>query len=164
MAAPKGNKYWQFRDKHGRDYKYQPEELWQEAVKYFEWIEENPLWESVIIQRGIKTIEDGIEKTVYSTKMPKMRAMTITGFCLFADIALQTFEEYKKNIDFTDIVTRIEHIIRDQKFTGAAAELLNPNIIAREIGLKEQTEHSGEIKGQSINLFYNGKEINLKDE
>ena len=38
MAAPIGNNYWQFRNKHGRDFKYTPDSFWDEAVKYFEWI------------------------------------------------------------------------------------------------------------------------------
>ena len=45
MAAPKGNNYWQFRNKHGRSHKYTPEKLWAEYVKYVEWLEENPLLE-----------------------------------------------------------------------------------------------------------------------
>lgn len=140
MGAPLGNKYWQFRDKHGRDKKYIPEELWKEAIKYFEWVENNPLWESVVIQRGIKVQTVDGEKTVYSTTMPKMRAMTIKAFCIYADISHATWEHYKKDKDFITIITRIEDIIYSQKFEGASAQLLNPNIIARELGLIDKTE------------------------
>ena len=44
-----------------------------------------------------------------------------------------------------------EEIIYNQKFTGAAADLLNPNIIARELGLadKQQNEHTG-VDGKPI--------------
>lgn len=41
---------------------------------------------------------------------------------------------------FSDITTRAEEIIYDQKFSGAAADLLNANIIARDLGLKEQSQ------------------------
>jgi len=146
MPAPKGkrpdmigNKYWTFRNKHGRDHKYTPEGLWDEAVQYFEWVEDNPLTEDYVhTYQGVAGHEP----------VKKMRAMTITGFCIFADIALQTFEEYKRQNDFNDIVTRIENIIRDYKFTGAAAELLNPNIIARELGLVEKKEYDHTTGGQ----------------
>lgn len=137
MSAPIGNKYWHFREKHGRDYKYTPEGLWEEAVGYFEWVEDNPLFE----QKGF-----AFQGIVTKENFSKMRAMTITGFCTFADITLKTFENYKENKDFLHIVTRIENIIRTQKFEGAAAELLNPNIIARDLGLADKTDHSGEIK------------------
>ncbi|WGM06649.1 terminase small subunit [Arsenophonus nasoniae] len=33
-----------------------------------------------------------------------------------------------------------EEVIYDQKFSGAAADLLNANIIARDLGLKEQSQ------------------------
>ena len=150
MPAPKGNKYWQFRDKHGRDYQYKPEELWDEAVKYFQWVEDNPLYEAVTIQRGI-TIEDeeGNKKIEYFAKAPKMRAMTIKAFCLFADITHTTWDNYKANKDFVAIVTRIEDIIYSQKFEGASASLLNHNIIARELGLAEKTNNT------NTNLNYN---------
>ena len=41
---------------------------------------------------------------------------------------------------FSDITTRAEEIIYDQKFSGAAADLLHANIIARDLGLKEQSQ------------------------
>jgi cellobiose-specific phosphotransferase system component IIB len=42
---------------------------------------------------------------------------------------------------FSIIISRIIETIYVQKLTGAAAGLLNPNIIAREIGLAEKTEN-----------------------
>ena len=131
-AAPKGNKYWEFRNKHGREYEYSPEALWREAVKYFEWVESNPLKEEKVFHaQGIIT----------KAEVNKMRAMTINGFCLFADITYQTFLNYRDNKDFFEVVTRIEETIRSQKFEGAAADLLNPNIIARDLGLKDKVEN-----------------------
>jgi hypothetical protein len=77
----------------------------------------------------------------------KMRAMTITGLCLFLDITLETWRTYRARKDISEVVTRAEQIIYDQKFSGAAADLLNSNIIARDLGLKDAhtTEHSGEV-------------------
>lgn len=40
----------------------------------------------------------------------------------------------------------MEEIIRTQKFEGASADLLNPNIIARDLGLAEKQEHSGKLE------------------
>lgn len=131
MAAPKGNKYWQFREKHGRDYKYTSSKLWEEAIKYFDWVENNPLLEQKLFAfQGVVTKEN----------VNKMRAMTISGFCLFADICEKTFANYRDEKDFIQVITRIERIIYSQKFEGAAADLLNPNIIARDLGLKEKSE------------------------
>ena len=137
MAAPKGNRFWDFVGKHGRDFKYTPEKLWEEAIEYFEWVEANPLQE----EKGFAYMG-----SVTKENFNKMRAMTIIGFCLYADINVDTFYEYRKSKDFSEITTRIENIIRDQKFSGAAAELLNANIIARDLGLVDKVEQSGTTK------------------
>ncbi len=141
-----GNSYWTFRNKHGRNYKYKPDELWDVALEYFQWVQDNPLWESVLVAKGIvmnKGTEN--ENTVYSTQLPKMRAMTIQSFTLFADICEKTFANYRNNTDFVQVITRIEKIIYDQKFTGAAATLLNPNIIARDLGLRDDQKVDSDI-------------------
>ena len=69
-----------------------------------------------------------------------MRAMTIDGLCIFLDITRQTFDNYCGREGFFDIMTRIQSVIRSQKFAGAAADLLNPNIIARDLGLIDRQE------------------------
>lgn len=131
MAAHLGNNYWQFAGKHGRDYKYQPKELWEEFCRYAQWLEDNPLLERKgFAFQGVVTKED----------FPKLRAMTLTGFYLFADIDAQTFANYSKNKEFFGITTRIRNAIYTQKFEGAAAELLNPNIIARDLGLIDKQD------------------------
>lgn len=145
MAAHKGNKYWEFRDKHGRDFKYTPEKLWEEAVKYFQWVEDNPLWE----EKGF-----AFQGIVTKEKFRKMRAMTIIGFCLFADICEKTFLNYRNDKDFLQVAIRIENTIKSQKFEGAAAELLNPNIIARDLGLADKKD---------IDLHSKNIEVDIKD-
>lgn len=132
MSAPKGNKYWHFRNKHGRDFEYTPDALWEEAVKYFDWVENNPLKE----QKGF-----AFQGVVTKSNFKKMRAMSLKSFCIFADITFKTFENYTNNKDFIHITTRIKEIIESQQFEGAAAELLNPNIIARKLGLSENTKN-----------------------
>jgi hypothetical protein len=144
MAAPKGNKYWEFRGKHGRDFKYTPEALWDEAKLYFEWVEENPLWE----EKGF-----AFQGIVTKERFAKMRAMTLQGFFLYADISHQTWENYKENKDFVEITTRIEGIIKSQKFEGAAADLLNPNIIARDLGLSDKQNIDHTTGGDKLSQF-----------
>ena len=122
MAAEKGNKYWELAN-WGKPKKYQPEELKVKAIEYFTWINANPLLEQKMSATGkVKEIK-------------KMRAMTKTGFCLFAGITLKTFQNYAADEAYLHITEGIEGVIKTQKFEGAAAGLLNSNIIARELGL-----------------------------
>lgn len=133
MAAPKGNRFWEARAKHGRKKKFlTPDDLWKQCCEYFVWVEENPLVEMKAF---------AYQGEVKKESLPKMRAMTIDGLCLFLDIEPQTWRNYRDKDDFFGVVTRAERVIYTQKFTGAAADLLNPNIIARDLGLKEVSSH-----------------------
>lgn len=139
MSAPEGNQFWKLRTKHGRDKIFaSPELLWEEACKYFNWCDDNPLMETDF--RG---------KDADKVLIPKMRAYTWEGLELFLDI--HSLRDYKNNPeykDFSQVITRIDKIIYSQKFTGAAAGFLNANIIARDLGLrdKQEVEHSGGVK------------------
>lgn len=141
MGAPEGNQFWKKRSSHGRNPLFaEPDALWEAACEYFEWVENNPLWEDKVTSfQGVNTHEP----------IMKMRAMTMTGLCIFLDISPQTWSNYKNNKDFVEITTRIENVIRTQKFEGAAAELLNANIIARDLGLMDvnRTELTGKDGG-----------------
>ncbi len=135
-GAPKGNQFWKARSSHGRKPKFQtPAILGSACEEYFEWVEQNPLWErKAFAYQGSVTYAD----------LPKMRAMTIGGLCNFLDIDVSTWADYRQRRGFLPVITRIEERIRQQKFEGAAAEFLNPNIIARDLGLAEKREHSGQ--------------------
>lgn len=135
MVAPLGNKFWQLREKHGRSKLFEtPDALWTACCEYFEWVEANPLHEDKIIAyEGVATHVD----------VAKMRAMTLNGLHIFLEIDRKTWDAYREREEFASVCARVDAIIREQKFTGAAAGLLNPVIIARELGLAEKQEVSG---------------------
>ena len=135
MAAPLGNRFWEARSSHGRKPIFEtPEDLWEACAEYFDWNQQNPLHEckAFSTKEGIQTID-----------MPKMRAMTVSGLCIFLDISKQAFGEYRNRDGFGDVTSRVDEIIRTQKFEGASADLLNPNIIARDLGLADKSELTG---------------------
>lgn len=153
MAAPKGNRFWEARSSHGRKPKFEsPELLWEACIEYFDWVEQNPLHTAELVKhQGEATV----------ATLPKMRAMTINGLCIFLDITRPTWDQYrKKSDDFLNIVTCAESIIYEQKLSGAAADLLNPNIIARELGLSDKKEVS--LDGPLAERFARAEE-RLKD-
>ncbi|TPM25730.1 DNA-packaging protein [Mesorhizobium sp. B2-3-4] len=132
MPAPVGNRFWEQRSSHGRKPIFAtPDDLWSAAAEYFEWVEANPLTEEKVFNG-----KDGIVRA----DIAKMRAMTITGLCIFLDISQQAWSEYKQRDGFGEITTRIDEIVRTQKFEGASADLLNANIIARDLGLADKSE------------------------
>lgn len=129
-----GNQFWKQRSKHGRDKIFSsPDILWEEACKYFEWVDEHPLIGADVVKSGLDAGR--------ILSIPFMRAYTLKGLCLFLDVNEVYFNQFndEKN-DFSKVITRIRDIIYTQKFTGAAANLLNPNIIARDLGLSDKSE------------------------
>jgi hypothetical protein len=132
MAAPKGNRFWEARAKHGRNLIFTSSDiLWAACCEYFVWVDDNPLYETKAFAfQGIVTQES----------IPKMRAMTIDGLCLFLDISTDTWKLYTDREDFIGVTRKAENVIRSQKFSGAAADLLNANIIARDLGLTDKKD------------------------
>lgn len=135
MSAPLGNKFWLLRSTHGRAPIFAtPQDLWEAAVEFFEWTEQNPLLED----RVFSTKDEG----VFHEPVAKMRAMTLDGLLLFLDISMQAWCNYKNRKGYESTCEVIDRVIRSQKFAGAAAGLLNPVIIARDLGLVEKTDGS----------------------
>lgn len=134
MAAPNGNQFWKARTKHGRNKIFESSEtLWEACCEYFQWVEDNPLMEmKPFAYQGI----------VVQEAVPKMRAMTIDGLCLFLDIDVRTWHNWRSVEDFIPVVARAESVIRSQKFAGAAADLLNASIISRDLGLADKQDHT----------------------
>lgn len=136
MPAPKGNQFWKARSKHGRDKIFASADLlWQACQEYFQWVENNPLMEAKPFSfQGSSWIES----------VPKMRAMTKAGLCFFLSIDETTFNRWRdgEDQDFRRVTREAEHVIYQQKFAGAAADLLNANIIARDLGLADKKDHT----------------------
>ena len=91
------------------------------------------------------TASSGVSITAFQGDITRdsvslMRPFTISSLCIYLDIGDTTFADYGAKDDFSGVVERIKKIIYEQKFSGAATGLLNSNIIARDLGLKERTE------------------------
>ena len=148
MGAPPGNQFWKLRSKHGRDKLFAtPELLWEAACEYFQWCEDHPLYETTgFAYQGVVT------KEVF----PKMRAMTLSQLCFYLHCNEAYFRTFKRQLpegekDFNTVIHDIEKTIYDQKFQGASADLLNANIIARDLGLKERTDMTSD--DEPINII-----------
>jgi len=135
-----GNQFWKARSKHGRSKIFStPGKLWGAACEYFQWAEDNPLQKDIIYQ-GEVTGQESL-----------LRAMTISGLCIFLSVNSDYLTDFKDNLDlkkkqgkdFSRVIKNIYEIIKTQKFEGASAGLLNPNIIARDLGLTDKKELSG---------------------
>lgn len=151
MSAPKGNQFWKARAKHGRDKVFlTPDELWNSACEYFQWVDDNPLCKAIVYQGEVSSKPENL-----------MRAMTVKGLCIFLGVNSKYFNDFKESLDlstedgkgFSEVINKIRDIIDTQKFEGASAGLLNSNIIARDLGLSDKVDTDITTKGESVNTF-----------
>lgn len=116
-----------------------PEEMWERALKYFEDCKKD----TSLAEAKPFAFQGGS----WLESVPKMRAMTQHGLCAYLNISVSTWHNYKDKPEYLQVTGLIEQVIYEQKFSGAAAGLLNANIIARDLGLadKQEIAHGGEI-------------------
>ena len=138
MAATKGNEFWKARATSGRDKIFKtPKIMLEAAYQYFQWVEDNPLGKAVVYQGMVMPDPEKL-----------MRAMTIKGLCIYWGVNSFYLNHFIANLDlekeedkdFSQVIYTIKEIIETQKFEGASAGLLNPNIIARDLGLTDKKE------------------------
>ena len=132
--APQGNEYWKLRSRHGRDKIFSSSKiLWRQACEYFTWCAANP-WIKI----------DFKGKDTEKVEIPTARPFTLYGLCLFLGVNTKYFNDFKKtaNEDFSEVITRIEEIIKMQKLEGAMVGAFNANIVARDLGLSDKQEIS----------------------
>lgn len=141
--APKGNKFWELRSKHGRDKIFSdPQTLLDAANEFVKYCDDNPLFEY-----DYKTSMKSIRKVA----IPKMRVPTWQRFAIFCNADMNFFSNFKLRLkeskqqsdkDFIEVLTRIDDLFYAFKFEGAAAGILNASIIARDLGLKDTKDHT----------------------
>lgn len=153
MGAPAGNEFYKMvKGATGRPPIYATaQDLWLEALQYFQWVVENPLIESKPFN---------FQGAITMAQVPKMRAMTENAFQLWAGISADTFLRMKKGEysgsnetdakDFCGTSNRIAAIIYQQKFEGAAGDFLNANLIGRELGLVDKRETDITSNGEAL--------------
>jgi hypothetical protein len=106
----------------------EPKSLWQAAEEYFDFVSNNPMQEQKVFHHQGEITKTGADK---------MRVMSIDGFCIFLDIIPSTWYQMRKKEEFAATCSKIESVIKAQKFAGAAADLFNANFIARDLSLMD---------------------------
>lgn len=151
MAAPKGNKFWQNRTRHGREKIFETADLmWAAAEEYFEWCDDNPWTKAEAIKSG--------DKAGDLMHIPIQRPYTLSGLCIYLGTNTSYFNQFKARLspedkDFSRVISEIEEVIYTQKFEGAAVGAFNANIIARDLGLKERSEIDHSTGGNPISFY-----------
>lgn len=148
MTWKKGNELYRLRKSDGRNTLFTDPEVFREkANEYFQYCEDNPFLEEVIVNKQTTTTVENSEGEKVTTTIPyskdalsKMRPFTLEGLCNYMDICVNTFKSYEKKQDFIDICNRIRMVIDTQQYEGAAANFFSQSLIARRLGLIERRD------------------------
>lgn len=124
-----------------------PQEFLNAAIAYFEWSIETPLLEEQVFQN---------KGMIIRADKSKARPFTLKGLAQHLSIPVSRFESYRaRGGDWAEAVELVEQAIYVQKFEHAAAGLLNPTIIARDLGLAEKQEFGGMKDGPPVAFTIN---------
>ena len=107
-----------------------PEDLRDACEEYLAWNESHPLFEEKPFC---------FQGAIIMATIPKPRAPTIVAMCKHLGIHRHTWQNYRVSEEFDYVCEEIEGQMRTFKFENAVAGLMNPTLIARDIGLVEKS-------------------------
>lgn len=108
-----------------------PDDLREACLEYLAWADATPL---------IEEKHFCAQGQIFTAELKKPRAVTIVGLCLFLGIHRHTWQNYRISEEFDLVCDEIEDRMKQYKFENAVAGLMNPTLIARDIGLVEKSE------------------------
>lgn len=152
VNVPEGEELWKvaLRRQYGRMAHHDPQTLLEGVCGYFNWLQSNALEEAKLVSyEGVSTLE----------RIPRMRAPTLAGLCMYLGISREAWASKRRNPpsdQIADVIEFAESYMYEQKFTGAAAGLLNASIVSKDLGLVDKTEVAA---GVTVNI--NGKDADL---
>lgn len=120
--------------------RYTPEQIFDLAVRYFTWAEQNHI-------QAAETAS--FQGDVYESKVHKPRVFTLTGFSLFSGISDSNIQRLRKLPGYSDVMAFIDSVVFEQKFQLAAHNMINPGLIGKEIGIDKPASINVEATADS---------------
>ena len=123
-----GNRAWEARASSGPKPLFaDAESLWKACVEYFDWVDDNPLYEDQLFT---------FQGRVSHVPRRRVRAMTKSDLCRFLGIERCTWNNWRrKRPDLLEVLERAEDVIWIWQFQHAAAGLLDAGMVIRQLRL-----------------------------
>lgn len=122
-----------------------PEQMFNLAVGYFTFCEEQPIC-------ALETAS--FQGDVYESPVHKTRVFTLRGFLVFAALTPQSYQNFRRDPDYSAICSWIDNVIYEQKYQLAANNLVNASLIGKDIGIDKPAEinvvSSTNVSGEEI--------------
>lgn len=115
----------------GKNREFTPEQIYNLAVKYFTWAEEN----------AIKAAETAaFQGIVTENLVHKPRVFTVKALRLFCGFSSMQLVEWRRAPMYCDVMEFIDDVIYEQKFQLAANGIVNASFIGKELGIDKAAE------------------------
>lgn len=135
-----------------------PDDLWEDALAYFQWCDDNPVDAPISIVRYKKEKHGGSKEMKKQDQQENIsRPYTLYGLCAF--LGITKWSQFKAtNIGrdgFEDVILTIENVIASQQLDGAMTGVFKENLTARLNGLadKTQQELNGDLEVNTTHKF-----------
>jgi hypothetical protein len=159
MPAPKGHPLWPSKEKFINPKIFTtPEDLLDTAIQYFQWCDDNPLIKKDFVRGG----ENAGDIVDLETDRPYL----IEGFCNFAGITTQTFDNYSKSKGyekFFGVSRAIRDTIFRQNLEGGLVGGFNAMLVARKLGIQDKIQSIIDDRRKEIDDLFPPEE-ELKDD
>ena len=143
-SQPPQPKIWEIYEARSDSQITDPKQLWDMAVEYFVWCENNPHVEDKIFNT---------KETIRRTPAFKVRSYTFDGLFLHLGIIKSDWEELKENEAFKRVTESIESIIYEQQFTTGTAGFSHAGMVTRSLGLTEKKDVSTNLETEiTVNI------------
>lgn len=117
--------------KMSKTHQVTPEQVFNLAVKYFAWAEDN----------AMKACENAsFQGIVTENLVHKVRVFTMNGLQLYCGFSSGVIHKWRSDPGFRDVMEYIDMVIREQKYQLAVSGIINPGIISKELGIDKPQE------------------------
>ena len=129
-----------------KSHRYTPEQVFNLAIKYFEWAEAN----------AIKAAEtSSFQGQTYQDVIRKPRIFTYAGLRLFCGWSKCALDKWKKEPGFAEVMEFIDSVIYEQKFQLAANGIVNAGFIAKDLGVDQPANINVSASAEGGNAINN---------
>lgn len=155
------NEHWHIINEGKQKVSNTPEQLWEAAVGYFKWCDENPISEKRTLLSG-KTQGAKIE-------VEHTRPYTIKAFCLHANISekyIKDLIDCKAGNEWAMVIEKILYIIYNQNLEGGLIDQFNPIMVSKVLNMDKENDKGNDppprveiVEGQTKQLANSENEI-----
>ncbi len=142
MSTSTGSELWRIVHNNRNVTSNTAEQLWENAVRYFQWNDANPRTKKVTLTSGK---EAGTKVTVENR-----RPYSVKALCLHCNIDEDYIKDIRssanKNDEYYVVVTKILYIIYTDNLEGAMLDEYNPIFTAKVLNMEKEADNgSGNI-------------------